>query len=298
MTVLETQLSAGNFLDAAIDIGKVLIAVGEVRIAEGIYRTVLARATAPALRPRTAEAHLRLGVIHAVQADWDTSTSCLLRSRRLFLSLKQDLSVAQVDLLLGTNSAEQGDLQRAQKQLQRAFMVFERAGHQEMIIASSINLGIVANMAGEYDNARAHYDRARLLLEQGGDVHRLTQVYMNIAMTHVSMKEYRKALRAFGHAGGLATKHRFTPVKGLACLGKAHVYSALRELPAALRMVNLALEYFSRCNDRLSQADAYKVKGMILRDLGKYRMAETYLKTSLRLNQDLQNQSESCRDVS
>ena len=43
-------------------------------------------------------------------------------------------------------------------------------------------------------------------------------------------------------------------------------------------------------NDRLSIADAYKVKAMIYREMKKFDLAESYFMTSLRLNLELGSQ--------
>ncbi|MGA9364587.1 MAG: tetratricopeptide repeat protein, partial [Bacteroidota bacterium] len=54
----------------------------------------------------------------------------------------------------------------------------------------------------------------------------------------------------------------------------------------ALAFCNLSFEQFKKTNDRLSIADAYKVKGMILRDMKQYDLAEAHFLTSMRINEE------------
>ena len=53
-------------------------------------------------------------------------------------------------------------------------------------------------------------------------------------------------------------------------------------------------------NERLNIADAYKIKGMIHREMKNFAFADTYLKTSLRMNIELNNQlniAETCVEL-
>ena len=56
-----------------------------------------------------------------------------------------------------------------------------------------------------------------------------------------------------------------------------------------MKLVNQAIDLFPKSLDRLSLADAYKVKGMIHRDMKSLDAAASYLQTSLRINIELNN---------
>jgi adenylate cyclase len=49
------------------------------------------------------------------------------------------------------------------------------------------------------------------------------------------------------------------------------------------------MEICNNLNDRLSIADIYKIKGIIERSLNNYKLSETYLLTSQRINEELSN---------
>ena len=57
----------------------------------------------------------------------------------------------------------------------------------------------------------------------------------------------------------------------------------------ALKLVNQAIDLFTKSHDRLSLADSYKVKGMIHRDMKSLDAAASFLQTSLRINIELNN---------
>jgi tetratricopeptide (TPR) repeat protein len=110
-----------------------------------------------------------------------------------------------------------------------------------------------------------------------------------MGMTYLFKSAFQDALREFELSFSLGATSQDANIMGLASLGKANVYYRLKDLRMALRLVNQSLQSFTRSNDQLSIADAYKVKGMIHREMRKFAFAESYLQTSLRMNSELRN---------
>jgi tetratricopeptide (TPR) repeat protein len=152
-----------------------------------------------------------------------------------------------------------------------------------------MNLGIVLNICGQYDEALAQYRRAQSCFERLGDMRRLAQLHHNMGMTHLHRGHGNDAIKEFDTSYLLGSEQSLIPVMASALFGKANAFYERTDLRLALKLATQALGMFEQCGDRLGQADTYKLKGMIHRDLKKYAVATSYFQTSLRLNRELGN---------
>jgi tetratricopeptide (TPR) repeat protein len=116
-----------------------------------------------------------------------------------------------------------------------------------------------------------------------GDLNRLAELHHNMGMSYLSKNLLNAANREFTTSHSLSSSTQNLPLMGLAGLGKSNVYYRLHDLPMALKLVNQAIDLFTKSHDRLSLADSYKVKGMIHRDMKSLDAAESFLQTSLRI---------------
>jgi tetratricopeptide (TPR) repeat protein len=76
---------------------------------------------------------------------------------------------------------------------------------------------------------------------------------------------------------------------GIDYLSKAFIFTQLKDYQLASAFADKAMEICDKLNDRLSIADIYKIKGIIERSLNNYKLSESHLLTSLRINQELSN---------
>jgi tetratricopeptide (TPR) repeat protein len=236
-----------------------------------------------------AEAFLRRGEVYSRKARWKQSNADLGRSRSIFSELKHTDALARVENIIGTNYAEQGKIAKAAGFFQRALTLFERTRQPQMAGVALMNLGILSNIVGDHDAGLAHYKRAQSCFEEVGDLNRLAELHHNMGMSFLSKHRLNDAIREFNTSHSLSSTTQNFPLMGLAGLAKANVYYRLRDLPMALKLVNQAIDLFTKSHDRLSLADSYKVKGMIHRDMKSYVAAASFLETSLRINMELGN---------
>jgi tetratricopeptide (TPR) repeat protein len=123
-------------------------------------------------------------------------------------------------------------------------------------------------------------------MEVAGDVTKIAEVLHNIGMTHLAKADFEEAYLQFDKSLEYSTKLQNPGLMGLAKLGKANVYFRSEEFRLSLELVNQALKHFETTSDVLSIADSYKVKGMILRELGEYDLARTFFESSIRINEE------------
>ncbi len=92
-----------------------------------------------------------------------------------------------------------------------------------------------------------------------------------------------KELRSLKHG-------RFISILCLLYLAKSQVLIAKDDIKSAAVFVDKALEISHKVDDKLTSADIYKVKGIIERHLKNYKLSESYLLNSLRINKSLKNE--------
>jgi tetratricopeptide (TPR) repeat protein len=284
------DLGEEDTLLLVLDIASVFKSFGDLNRADDLYTMVAVQAEASRLPLIQGEAHLRLGETYARQGRWRDAAADLRRSRQLFAAADNSDAVGRIDNLLGTIAVEQGNMRKARSLFERALGAFQRSQQNSMRGMVLMNLGIVHNILGQFDDALQYYAQAQPYFEEANDHTRLACLYHNVGMSHLSRSSLSNAQRAFDQALTLATGLGHMDAMGLANLGLATTSFKQHDMKHALHHINLAMEQFVAVNDRLSVADAYKVKGMIYRSLKHYDRAESYLASSLRINLAMKNQ--------
>lgn len=290
ITLCHSRLPVDGMCEVLLGIGDVFKMHGEISRAEELYTLALSKGEESGKKGYVAEAYMRRGEVYSRRAQWKQSNADLGRSRAIFAELKHHDALGRVENVLGTNHAEQGKVTQAAGFFARALTLFERTRQTQMAGVALMNLGIVCNIVGDSDSALAHYKRAQSCFEEVGDLHRLAELHHNMGMSYLSKHLLKEATREFDTSHSLSLSTQNIQLMGLAGLAKATVYYQLHDLPMALRLVNQAIDLFTKSLDRLSLADAYKVKGMIHRDMKSLDAAASYLQTSLRINIELSNQ--------
>lgn len=289
ITLCHSRLPADDVCEVLLGIGDVFKVHGEINRAEEMYTLALHTGEASGKKGFVAEAYMRRGEVYSRRALWKESNADLGRSRAIFSELKYHNALGRVENVLGTNHAEQGKITQAAGFFARALTLFERTRQTQMAGMALMNLGITCNIVGDSDSALAHYKRAQSCFEEVGDLNRLAELHHNMGMSYLSKHLLDEANREFDTSHSLSSSTQNIQLMGLAGLAKANVCYQLHDLPMALRLVNQAIDLFTQSLDRLGLADAYRVKGMIHRDMKGLDTAASYLKTSLRINIELNN---------
>ncbi len=290
ITFCHANLKPWDAVSIITAIGDVFRNQGDLLRAEELYSISILQGEDAGEQSLIGEALLRRGDLYSRQGRWKESAVDLNRSRKIYDLLDDGRGVGRVDNVIGTNSAIQGKLKKAQQWYARALAAFKNSEEKLMTGTVLMNLGIVQNISGAYDEALAYYRQAQPLFEGVGNAQRLMELHHNIGMTHYFKTAYKEAMSAFDAAIKLATKLHNVNILATASLGKASTCLRKGDPRLALIFVNQSLHYYGMCNDRNGIADAYKVKGMIHRDMKQYSIAWSLFQTSLRLNAELKNE--------
>ena len=290
ITFAERRLNRQKFLEFLQNLGEISIAQGELTTATEIYNYVLNLIEDdPKQEITLAHAFLSLGDITSRYAEWEKSISYINKAEKLFIKHKDYKGCFRCENLLGTIAGDRGDLKKANKYFEKSLTFLRHNKDSALIGILEINLGILNNIQGDYDTAFTYYQRALIKFEQIQDFRRMTEVRHNLGMLFTEKADYQSALSEFDLSITSALKAGYLPSLALSYLGKAVIYIQLDDLQLANAFADKAMEICFKLNDRLSIADIYKVKGIIERKLKNYSGAENYFLSSLRINEELEN---------
>jgi tetratricopeptide (TPR) repeat protein len=151
------------------------------------------------------------------------------------------------------------------------------------------NLGIINTIHGDFQKAIWNYKTSIEKLDKLNDARRLSRVYHNVGMLYTRMEKYDDALDEFNKCISLSLDNDYLSNCAIAYIGKAFIYTKLKNPQLADAYTDKAMEIAYKINDTLSIADIYKIKAMIQSDLENFELSEELFENSIRLNKDMDN---------
>lgn len=290
ITFAESRLNRQKFLEFLQNLGELSISQGELITATEIYNFIINLVEEDPKQENTyAHALLALGDINGRYAEWEKSISYIKKAKKLLLKHKDYKGCFRCENLLGTIAGDRGNLKQANKHFEKSFTYLRNKKDDALIGILEINLGIINNIQGNFDAAYNYYQRALIKFEQSQDFKRITEIRHNLGMLFTEKGEYKAAMTEFDLSIYSALKAGYLPTLALSYLEKAFICTKLEDYPLASAFADKSLEICFKLNDRLSIADIYKIKGIVERSIGNYKGAENYFLSSLRINEEVEN---------
>jgi len=279
-----------DFADLEIEIGSLCVQFGEFPRALECYSDAAA-ATKESTKTYdiACRALVKRSEIHIRQTAWKAALQDLRAARGFCTKPRNTRGIADVEANSGVLWASQGNLKKAEDHFKKALALYEKVNDPDMISTTLMNLGIVSNIKGQYNDAVSFFKRALPQFEKAGDMARLPEVHHNLGMALYSKQDYEAAITQFDESLTYSTRLSFEPMIAISLLGKASVYAKYGDSVLSIAYTNNALNICRKLNDHLSIADAYKIKGIVQRDMKNLDMAELYFQTSIRLNKEHNN---------
>jgi len=236
-----------------------------------------------------AETSLMISKIHWAQAQWDDCSYYISEAMQIFKSIKIKSGIAKCENMLGTLYGEKGEFDEARKHLENALSYLNE---EDDILSHAMiltNLGIINTIQGDYNMAIWNYKNSIERFETLNDSRRLSRVHHNIGMLYTRMEKYDAALDEFNKCITLSLDNSYLSNCAVAYIGKAFIYTKLKNPALANAYTDKAMEIAYKIDDTLSIADIYKIKGMIQNDLENFELSEELFENSIRLNKDIEN---------
>ncbi|MGE5315490.1 MAG: tetratricopeptide repeat protein [Acidobacteriota bacterium] len=284
------KMAARDFAELACDAGSLCLRFGEFDQARECYTMAVEAANGSTRTYAIAgKALVKRSEISIRQSAWKQALQDLREARNLYQKPRNIAGIAGVESNTGVLYASQGNMAKAYDHFKKALALFEKAKDADMISTTLMNLGIVANIKGQSNDAISYFTRALPQFEKAGDMARLPEVHHNLGMALLSKQDYEAAITQFDESLTYSTQLSFEPMIGISLLGKASAYAKYGDSVLSIAYTNNALNIFRKLNDHLSIADAYKIKGIVQREMKNLDIAEMYFQTSIRLNQEHHN---------
>ncbi len=290
-TYAEVKFPKKKFLELQLEIGRLKIDSGELASAVYVYEKIINETEKEdEFTVVRAEALKTLGELYGRQAFWQFSFAYINKARLLFKKLNDVTGIASCENLLGTFQCELGDLKKGERHFKKALSLLKE--REDIILEGKIeiNLGIIKDLFEKYDQSLRHYKKALELFGKKGDMKSVAEIKHNIGMLSLKKKDYQTAVDEFGESIRIANNIGYITLLGISYLAMADAYTRKNDLGKANDYITLAMDIANYGNDKLTVADAYKIKGIIHIGLKDFDLAENYLLTSLRINKDLNNE--------
>ncbi len=254
---------------------------GQFREAEERYLAVIEAAATTEQQGVLAEALRRLGVLYHRANTPARARDLCIRSYETAKASGANVLVAEALNALAGFEMEAGALAQARATFERALAF---AGDIALVRGQvEQNLGILANIQGDLEQALGHYQRSLVACQDAAEERGCAIAYHNLGMVSADRSLWEEADRYFRHSYKLAEALGDSHLKGLCLLNHCEVHLALQRYDDARRSAEQALAIFDELNSQIDKADAYKMLGVVFREIGRPALAESRLRTALEL---------------
>jgi tetratricopeptide (TPR) repeat protein len=286
ITFAKKNLDNEKYLELLRKLGQLCIGHGKLNLA---YEVLTKSIKESSNTNHKAEGLLLLCDVHSRRAEWKRSISALEEAKELFEKNNNNLGTSKCENLLGVLFGERGQLENAKLHFENCLLLLNPESEKELAASVESNLGIIENIQQNYPQALEYFKRSLRKFEILGNYRRIAEIRQNIGLMHFTQKNYTEAIEELDQSIEIALKEGFMPVLGLSYLGKANVLVELEDFGSASQFADKAMEVSHQIDDKLTIADIYRIKSAIERKLQNYTLAESYLQSSLRLNEKMKN---------
>lgn len=213
-------------------------------------------------RPK-AEALRWLGNIYLDQNRWQDARQAYQESLQLCQLQGDVVGEADVQNALGILHFEQGELDQASSYYDQAIELAEKANDLDLVATIYNNRGALATVKGQWKKALACYEESLPCFEKTGNTGALANTYNNMGMTHADNGNWPKAGDYYDRSYQLARELGDAHLQATVKLNRVELYLAINDLPLAEVMCHQAMQTFTGLKDRLGEADASKMLGVI-----------------------------------
>ncbi len=290
ITHTEKKLTQKKHLQLLLGLAKLSLNRGELFLSSDIYSQVLLLATKQEKFQIEASESLRgLGEVASYQAKWNESFSYVRKAKKISEKLEDNFGIASCENLLGSFYAEKGNIDTAQSLFKSALDRLKGRKKESLDARILVNLGILNTIIGNTKEAESNYRKALSKFEKINDYKSIANTRHNLGTLFTKLGKYKLALKEFKISVDVSKKDKNDLTLAISYLGIAYISAIKNDLSKATEYIDFAMSLSDRLNDRLTIADAYKVKGIVERKYKHYDISENYLLTSLRINGELGN---------
>jgi putative nucleotidyltransferase with HDIG domain len=269
-------------------------------LAEAIeaYQAAIAMARKGGEHTVLSEALRRLAVVFHHRGDSTQARELCRRSCEVARGTGNDLLAAEALNTLGGVEMMTGSPRDARRHFLRALEL--GGGSRELRARVEQNLGILANIQGELDEALTRYRRSLEAYQGSGDEQGQALAYHNLGMVSADGERWDEADHYFTRSRQIAERSGDVYLQALCLVNHAEVHVARQRFEDARQNADAALAIFEQLGAVAEKSGAYRILGMVYREIGRPTLAESQIRAALDLAAaagSILNEAEASREL-
>ncbi|MFH0946319.1 MAG: tetratricopeptide repeat protein, partial [Planctomycetota bacterium] len=217
---------------------------------------------------------------------WEEAVPLLKRSLEAYRELGDPQGEARATMNLGFVYQEQGNYPAAEEAYRKALETAQRAGDQRTVANSLNGMAILATIRGDFSQAVERYQESLTLCRETGNRIGMARAYHNLGMAHADRKDWASAMKCFEKGFEEAQTEGLLNVMANIHLSRAELLLELGDSSMVALCCARALDIFKKIEDRLGEADTYRVLGRLFTLRKQWATANSLLNDSLRMNEE------------
>ncbi len=291
ITFAGSKLENERYIFFLLEFSKLALVLGENDLSYNITTLLIQKIVATGdYRKELADAYLQMAEYYLKQAHWDEATKALYDAKEIYNKVEDNYGMARSEFLIGSMYVEKGDLESGHYRLSNSLKILGENGDKRLTAMIETNFAIIFCMNRDYEKAILSYKKALIKFEDLNDERRKAELLVNIGMSYRKLGQSASAIEYFEKSYDIAVKYSYFPILKLLFFNKAELLFQVGKMNEARDYSQKALDLSYQLNDKAAIADIHKINGMIARNQKNYSLAESYLLTSLRLNETINDE--------
>ncbi|MBI4409050.1 MAG: tetratricopeptide repeat protein [Gemmatimonadetes bacterium] len=221
-----------------------------------------------------------IGSAYRDEGDGEAALDCYEASLAIAEVNADRHNMAHAFNCMGIVQWQWGYLDSADELYERARALAQEAKDLRLVAMVQQNMGVIANIRGDLVRALRHYRDSLDGYRQLGDHQYMGQLLNNLGMIHTDLKQWDAAEGMFAEAASVAEQVSDLGARVMVEVNRTELCLLQKDYARARECCDAAFELASRLDHRLGLGEVYKNYGIIYREMGKYNLAETHLKTA------------------
>ncbi len=235
------------------------------------------------------EAYNAIGYIHVSRSDWDEALKYFELSHELAVKINRPLGMAEAQRGLGYVNWRISKYEKALEYLSQAMEFANTSEDSRTQGLVNLEMGLVYNEMGELSKGLEYFTASLGYFQEINDYEQMARAYNNIGDTHMTKKEWEKALEYLDFCMEIAEKYNIIKFKGWCKMNKSECLSGLNRPDEAIPELEQALELFESIEDVMGICYVYRNFGLANRLLKNYDLALEYFEKSEKINDMLKS---------
>lgn len=288
ITHISKDLPEEKYVEFLLQFSKLILTQGENNLSFELASTALILCDSKKeFELLKAQGLLLTAEFYLKQAIWKDAISSIKQAIEVFERNSFISGLAKCEFLMGSMYVEKGDLKAGRVRLDNCLNYLKQNDDTQLTAMVEVHFGIISYIEGNFQKALDYYEKAKAKFETNGDLRRKAEVLQNIGMIYQQQNNFSKALDIYNECIEIAKDKGYKPILNLSLINKAAIFLEQDAIDDSFNTAHEAMTLSYQLNDKLSIADIHKILGIISSKRENYLAAETYLLTSLRLNNEL-----------